>query len=171
MTTTTRKIVQICTDSQPGSASWNAWQDVVALCDDGTLWTMPLTVQAGQPRLWTQQPAIPQPEPQPAATPAARADAAQSREQHTQAMLDAAIACIDEIRALMPQEWHGVELAWCVQQLAKRAVAKERAEIMALFETHRVLKLPALAAFLHEIGHEDDADVLRKLNARLTPTK
>ena len=49
-----RKIIQITTLAQPSGPDWNAWMEVRALCDDGTVWV----TENGGP--WIQMPPIPQ---------------------------------------------------------------------------------------------------------------
>jgi hypothetical protein len=53
-----RKIVQICGDSIPGSEKHCQWFSLFALCDDGTLWEYGGVTSFH----WKQLPSIPQDE-------------------------------------------------------------------------------------------------------------
>ena len=55
----TRKIIQICTDSQPTGEDWNAWSVVTALCDDGTTWELVYNFKSNNQE-WRQLIEIPQ---------------------------------------------------------------------------------------------------------------
>lgn len=53
-----RKIIQIQIDSQPSCRDWNGFQELFALCDDGTVWvkrTASLEIQD-----WSKLPDVPQ---------------------------------------------------------------------------------------------------------------
>ncbi len=54
-----RKVIQITTDSQPDSSSWEAWCCLTALCDDGTIWELMFN-KLERKRVWEKLPEIPQ---------------------------------------------------------------------------------------------------------------
>lgn len=54
-----RKIIQICTDSQPSDEHWEAWSILTALCDDGTLWEINCNDKIST-QTWRKLPNIPQ---------------------------------------------------------------------------------------------------------------
>jgi hypothetical protein len=98
------------------------------------------------------------------------------RLKEAEAKLAPADACMAEICALMPREWEGNELVWCVLKLIKvkadieeQAVARERAEILAMFYKRFVHEsMESTAANLRSDGWSDTSAFLEQLHQRLT---
>jgi hypothetical protein len=57
---TMRKIKQIVIDSQPSTPDWNAYQEMYALCEDGSVWVLPSPSCDERKRAWSRVPGIPE---------------------------------------------------------------------------------------------------------------